>query len=66
MQTDEQRFRDGVVPSAPFPYEIYCVGGLTHSLVAAQPKLMSVKTGGDILLQLLLVEGVGPTWAGCC
>ncbi len=39
----------------PFPYEIYCVGGLTRSLVAAQPKLMSVKTGGDILLQLLLL-----------
>ena len=42
-------------PAAPFPYEIYCVGGLTRSLVAAQPKLMSVKTGGDILLQLLLL-----------
>jgi uncharacterized protein with NAD-binding domain and iron-sulfur cluster len=55
MQTDEQRHRDGIAPDAPFPYEIYCVGGLTHSLVAAQPKLMSVKTGGDILLQLLLL-----------
>ena len=55
MQTDEQRRRDGVAPDAPFPYEIYCVGGLTHSLVAAQPKLMSVKTGGDILVQLLLL-----------
>jgi uncharacterized protein with NAD-binding domain and iron-sulfur cluster len=37
------------------PYEEYCVGGLTHSLVAAQPQLMSTKTGGDILLQLLLL-----------
>ncbi|MVN78125.1 FAD-dependent oxidoreductase [Hymenobacter sp. HMF4947] len=56
MQTDEQRHRDGVgPPPVPFPYEIYCVGGLTHSLVAAQPKLMSIKTGGDILLQLLLL-----------
>jgi uncharacterized protein with NAD-binding domain and iron-sulfur cluster len=55
MQTDEQRVRDKVPANAPFPYEIYCVGGLTHSLVAAQPKLMSVKTGGDILLQLLLL-----------
>ncbi|MFD1873308.1 hydroxysqualene dehydroxylase [Hymenobacter bucti] len=44
-------------PNVPFPYEIYCVGGLTRSLVAAQPKLMSVKTGGDILLQLLLLIG---------
>ena len=39
----------------PCPYEEYCVGGLTHSLVAAQPKLMSTKTGGDILVQLLLL-----------
>ena len=38
-------------------YEEYCVGGLTHSLVAAQPKLMSTKTGGDILLQLHVVNG---------
>ncbi|GAA4465433.1 FAD-dependent oxidoreductase [Nibrella saemangeumensis] len=36
-------------------YEEYCVGGLTHTLVAAQPKLMSTKTGGDILLQLILL-----------
>ncbi|GAB3575514.1 hydroxysqualene dehydroxylase [Hymenobacter daeguensis] len=55
MQTDEQRRRDGVAEGAISPYETYCVGGLTHSLVAAQPKLMSVKTGGDILLQLLLL-----------
>jgi uncharacterized protein with NAD-binding domain and iron-sulfur cluster len=55
MQTDEQQHRDGITDGAPSPYELYCVGGLTHSLVAAQPKLMSVKTGGDILLQLLLL-----------
>lgn len=55
MQTDQQRDREGVDKNAMFPYEVYCVGGLTHSLVAAQPKLMSVKTGGDILLQLLLL-----------
>ena len=36
-------------------YQEYCVGGLTHTLVAAQPKLMSTKTGGDILLQLMLL-----------
>ena len=39
----------------PCPYQSYCVGGLTRSLVAAQPQLMSTKTGGDILLQLLLL-----------
>jgi uncharacterized protein with NAD-binding domain and iron-sulfur cluster len=39
----------------PSPYEEYLVGGLTHTLVAAQPKLMSTKTGGDVLLQLLLL-----------
>ena len=55
MQTNEQQHRDGVPDGVPFPYELYCVGGLTRSLVAAQPKLMSVKTGGDILLQLLLL-----------
>ena len=37
------------------PYEEYFVGGLTHTLVAAQPKLMSTKTGGDILLQLIFL-----------
>ncbi|MFC7667519.1 FAD-dependent oxidoreductase [Hymenobacter humi] len=55
MQTDEQRAVDNVPKGQLSPYEIYCVGGLTHSLVAAQPRLMSVKTGGDILLQLLLL-----------
>lgn len=57
MQTDEQRHRDGTAPLAPFPYEFYGVGGLTHSLVAAQPKLMSSKTGGDILLLLTADPG---------
>jgi uncharacterized protein with NAD-binding domain and iron-sulfur cluster len=37
------------------PYREYFVGGLTHTLVAAQPRLMSTKTGGDILLQLLFL-----------
>ncbi len=37
------------------PYQTYFVGGLTHTLVAAQPRLMSAKTGGDILLQLLFL-----------
>lgn len=39
----------------PCPYQTYFVGGLTHTLVAAQPKLMSAKTGGDILIQLILL-----------
>ena len=50
METDQQC--NGQNPCA---YEEYCVGGLTRSLVAAQPKLMSTKTGGDILLQLMLL-----------
>jgi uncharacterized protein with NAD-binding domain and iron-sulfur cluster len=50
METDQQC--NGQNPCA---YKEYCVGGLTHSLVAAQPKLMSTKTGGDILLQLMLL-----------
>lgn len=50
MSTDQQ-----CGTRQPCPYEEYCVGGLTHSLVAAQPKLMSTKTGGDILVQLLLL-----------
>ena len=50
METDQQC--GGHEPCA---YEEYCVGGLTHTLVAAQPKLMSTKTGGDILLQLMLL-----------
>lgn len=36
-------------------YQTYFVGGLTHTLVAAQPKLMSTKTGGDVLLQLIFL-----------
>lgn len=35
----------------------YFVGGLTRTLVAAQPKEVSSKTGGDILLQLLFLMG---------
>ncbi|CCH54547.1 Phytoene dehydrogenase [Fibrisoma limi BUZ 3] len=50
METDQET--DGRQPS---PYEEYFVGGLTHTLVAAQPKLMSTKTGGDMLLQLLFL-----------
>ncbi len=50
METDQES--EGRNPS---PYEEYFVGGLTHTLVAAQPKLMSTKTGGDILLQLIFL-----------
>jgi len=50
METDQQ-----CNGQANCAYEEYCVGGLTHTLVAAQPKLMSTKTGGDILLQLMLL-----------
>jgi uncharacterized protein with NAD-binding domain and iron-sulfur cluster len=35
----------------------YFVGGITRTLVAAQPKEVSSKTGGDILLQLLFLMG---------
>lgn len=35
----------------------YFVGGLTRTLVAAQPREVSTKTGGDILLQLLFLMG---------
>lgn len=36
-------------------YNKYLVGGITRTLVAAQPALMSTKTGGDVLLQLLFL-----------
>lgn len=36
-------------------YNKYLVGGVTRTLVAAQPSLMSTKTGGDVLLQLLFL-----------
>ncbi|MEH0153786.1 FAD-dependent oxidoreductase [Limibacter armeniacum] len=36
-------------------YREYFVGGLTRTLVAAKPKEVSTKTGGDILLQLLFL-----------
>lgn len=42
-------------PALTCPYAEYFVGGLTHTLVAAKPKLMSTKTGGDILLQLIFL-----------
>ena len=35
------------------PYQQLLGGGLSRTLVAAQPKLASARTGGDILLQLL-------------
>jgi len=35
----------------------YFVGGITRTLVAAQPKDVSSKTGGDILLQLIFLMG---------
>ncbi|MBT1701373.1 FAD-dependent oxidoreductase [Fulvivirgaceae bacterium PWU4] len=39
------------------PFRQYFVGGITRTLVAAQPKEVSTKTGGDILLQLLFLMG---------
>jgi len=38
-------------------YKQYFVGGITRTLVAAKPKKVSTKTGGDILLQLLFLMG---------
>ncbi|MBI1770305.1 MAG: NAD(P)-binding protein, partial [Bacteroidetes bacterium] len=35
----------------------YFVGGITRTLVAAKPREVSTKTGGDILLQLLFLMG---------
>ncbi len=37
----------------PCPYQEYFVSGLTHTLVAAKSHLMSTKTGGNTLTQLL-------------
>ncbi len=34
-------------------YNEFFVGGITRTLVAAKPKLVSTRTGGDILLQLI-------------
>lgn len=39
------------------PFKQYFVGGITRTLVAAQPKEVSSKTGGDILLQLIFLMG---------
>lgn len=36
-------------------YRQYFVGGITRTLVAAKPKQVSTKTGGDILLQLIFL-----------
>ena len=38
-------------------FKQYFVGGITRTLVAAKPKEVSTKTGGDILIQLLLLMG---------
>jgi uncharacterized protein with NAD-binding domain and iron-sulfur cluster len=38
-------------------FQEYFVGGITRTLVAAKPKEVSTKTGGDILLQLLFLMG---------
>ena len=38
-------------------YRQYFVGGITRTLVAAKPKEVSTKTGGDILLQLIFLMG---------
>lgn len=38
-------------------FQQYFAGGITRTLVAAKPKEMSTKTGGDILLQLLFLMG---------
>ncbi|MEM6642853.1 MAG: FAD-dependent oxidoreductase [Bacteroidota bacterium] len=44
-------------------YKQYFVGGITRTLVAAKPKKVSTKTGGDILLQLLFLMGDPATHA---
>ncbi|MEL6536591.1 MAG: FAD-dependent oxidoreductase [Bacteroidota bacterium] len=36
-------------------FQEYFVGGITRTLVAAKPRLVSTKTGGDILLQLIFL-----------
>ena len=51
----EAEFQCKGMPDAKCPYQEYFAGGLTHTLVAAQPRLMSTKTGGNILLQLFLL-----------
>lgn len=48
-------FMDADNQSAAFNQ--YFVGGITRTLVAAKPKEVSTKTGGDILLQLLFLMG---------
>jgi uncharacterized protein with NAD-binding domain and iron-sulfur cluster len=43
-------------------FKQYFVGGITRTLVAAQPKEVSSKTGGDILLQLIFLMGNPKTY----
>lgn len=44
-------------------YRQYFVGGITRTLVAAKPREVSTKTGGDVLLQLLFLMGDPATHA---
>lgn len=44
-------------------FQQFFAGGITRTLVAAKPKEMSTKTGGDILLQLLFLMGDPDTHA---
>ncbi len=44
-------------------FQQYFAGGITRTLVAAKPKEMSTKTGGDILMQLLFLMGDPDTHA---
>lgn len=49
--------RSGVLPHSP-AYEHYLAGGLTRTLVAAKPGEINAKTGGDVLLRMLVDSGV--------
>lgn len=40
-------------------YQDYLAKGLTHTLVAADPREINAKTGGDVLIRLLIDSGVG-------
>lgn len=39
-------------------YQNYLASGLTHTLVAADPKEINAKTGGDVLVRILIDSGV--------
>jgi hypothetical protein len=39
-------------------YQHYLAKGLTHTLVAADPKEINAKTGGDVLVRILIDSGV--------